>query len=72
LSLWVYCEWSLELLFKVVKRRTRVVGVFPNERSASNLAIEIALEYSEERALRRYLTMDVLEAEKPNPQLWRH
>lgn len=63
----------LERLFKEVKRRTRVVGVFPNERSASTLATEIALRSSEEWALRRYLTMDALQgAEKPNPQLSRH
>jgi putative transposase len=63
----------LERLFKEVKRRTRVVGVFPNETSASTLATEIALRSSEEWALRRYLTMDVLEAvEKLNPQLSRH
>jgi putative transposase len=63
----------LERLFEEVKRRTRVVGVFPNEVSASTLATEIALRSSEEWALRRYLTMDALEtAEKPNPQLSRH
>ena len=63
----------LERLFKEVKRRTRVGGVFPNERSASTLATEIALRSSEEWALRRYLTMDALQgAEKPNPQLSRH
>ena len=63
----------LERLFKEVKRRTRVVGVFPNETSASTLATEIALRSSEEWALRRYLTIDVLEAvEKPNPQYTRH
>jgi putative transposase len=63
----------LERLFKEVKRRTRVVGVFPNETSASTLATEIALRSSEEWTLRRYLTMDALEiAEKPNPQLSRH
>ena len=63
----------LERLFREVKRRTRVVGVFPNETSASTLATEIALRSSEEWALRRYLTMDTLEAaEKPNPQLSRH
>ena len=62
----------LERLFKEVKRRTRVVGVFPNETSASTLATEITLRSSEEWALRRYLTMDALEtAEKPNPQLSR-
>ena len=63
----------LERLFKEVKRRTRVVGVFPSETSASTLATEIALRSSEEWVLRRYLTMDALqEAEKPNPQLSRH
>jgi putative transposase len=59
----------LERLFKEVKRRTRVVGVFPNETSASTLATEIALRSSEEWALKRYLTMDTLGAVgKPNPQ----
>jgi transposase-like protein len=66
----------LERLFREVKRRTRVVGVFPNETSASTLATEIALRAlrsSEEWALKRYLTMDALEAVgKPNPQLSRH
>ena len=63
---------ALERLFKEVKRRTRVVGVFPNETSAQTLATEIVLRSSEEWALKRYLTMDALEAtEKPNPQLSR-
>ena len=64
----------VERLFEEVKRRTKVVvGVFPNEVSASTLATEIALRSSEQWALKRYLTMDALEAvEKPNPQLSRH
>ncbi len=63
----------LERLFKEVKRRTKVVGAFPNETSASTLATEIALRSSEEWVLKRYLTMDALEAVgKPNPQLSRH
>lgn len=63
----------LERLFKEVKRRTRVVGVFPNEASAATLATEIVLRSSEEWALRRYLTMDALEeAKKTNPQHSRH
>lgn len=63
----------LERLFREVKRRTRVVGVFPNEVSASTLATEIALRSSEQWALKRYLAMDALEAMgKPNPQLSRH
>jgi len=37
------------------------------------LATEIALRSSERWALKRYLTMDALEAmEEPNPQLSRH
>src|SRR5215210_1023760 len=64
---------TLERLFKEVKRRTRVVGVFPNETSASTLATEIMLRSREEWALKRYLTMDALEASgNPNPQLSRH
>jgi putative transposase len=62
----------LERLFEEVKRRTRVVGVFPNETSAATLATEIALRSSEQWALKRYLTMDALKAKKPNPQHSRH
>ncbi len=63
----------LERLFEEVKRRTKVVGVFPNETSAATLATEIVLRSSEEWALRRYLAMDAFEeAKKPNPQLSRH
>jgi len=63
----------LERLFEEVKRRTRVVGVLPNETSAATLATEITLRSSEQWALKRYLTMDALEAVgKPNPQLSRH
>ncbi|MCA1837686.1 MAG: IS256 family transposase [Actinobacteria bacterium] len=62
----------LERLFKEVKRRTKVVGVFPNETSAQSLATEIMLRSSEEWALKCYLTMDALEAvENLNPQLSR-
>jgi len=58
----------LERLFKEVKRRTRVVGALPNERSAATLMTEIALRSSEEWSLKRYLTMDALEvAKKPKP-----
>ena len=63
----------LERLFEEIKRRTRVVGAFPNETSAATLATEIALRSSEQWALKRYLTMEALEAvEKPNPQHSRH
>jgi putative transposase len=60
---------TLERLLKEVKRRAKVVGVFPNETSAGTLATEIALRHSEEWALQRYLSLNRLEfAEKPNPQ----
>ena len=65
----------LERLFEEVKRRTRVVGVFPSEVSAATLATEIALRSSEQWALKRHLTMDALDLEavrKPNPQHSRH
>jgi putative transposase len=43
--------------------------MFPNETSAATLATAIALRSSEQWALKRYLTMNVLEAiGKPNPQ----
>lgn len=58
---------GLERLFVEVKRRTRVVGVFPNERSASNLATAVMLRASEEWALKRYLDMLPLEAMNANP-----
>ena len=62
-------EECVERLFKEVKRRTKVVGVFPSETNASTLATEIVLRSSEEWALKCYLTMDALKAiEKPNPQ----
>ena len=53
---------GLERLFREVKRRTRVVGVFPNERSAENLSTVVLLRVSEEWALRRYLDMNPLNA----------
>jgi putative transposase len=54
---------DLKAIFKEVRRRTRVVEVFPNETSASTLATEIMLRSSEEEwALKRYLSMEALEA----------
>ena len=63
----------LERLFREVKRRTRVVGVFPSEASALNLvtAVMIRPEESdlgtEDWALRRYMDMDPLEAMNAQP-----
>lgn len=49
---------GLERLFGEVKRRTRVVRIFPNETSACNLSTAVALRASEDWALRRYLDME--------------
>lgn len=53
---------GLERLFGEVKRRTRVVGVFPSERSATNLCAAVVLRATEEWALKRYLDMEPLKA----------
>ncbi len=45
-----------------MKRRTRVVGVFPGETSAANVCSAVLLRATEERALKRYLDMSALEA----------
>lgn len=55
---------ALERLFGEVKRRTRVVRVFPNETSAGSLSTAVALRASEEWALRRYLDMEPYRAWK--------
>jgi transposase-like protein len=53
---------GLERLFGEVKRRTRVIGVFPSEKSAANLCTAVVLRATEEWALKRYLDMAPLEA----------
>ncbi len=58
---------GLERLFREVKRRTRVVGVFPSEGSACNLATVVLLRVSEDWAFRRYLNMEPLHALNAKP-----
>jgi putative transposase len=53
---------GLERLFGEVKRRTRVIGVFPSEKSAANLCTAVVLRATEEWALKRYLDMEPLVA----------
>lgn len=53
---------GLERVFREVKRRTRVVGVFPNEESAETLATAVLLRVSEDWAERKYLDMAPLHA----------
>jgi len=55
---------GLEWLFREIKRRTRVVGVFPNERSLEVLTTTVGLRVTEDWALRRYLDMSHLEAQR--------
>jgi putative transposase len=57
----------LERLIREVKRRTRVVGVFPGEGSLVNLATVVMLRATEDWAFRRYLDMSPLWAAEEKP-----
>jgi len=50
-----------------VKRRTKVVGVFPNEGSLANLATVVVLKVTEDWAFRRYMDMAPLWAAEGKP-----
>jgi transposase-like protein len=56
-----------ERLIREVKRRTRVVGVFPGEGSLVNLATVVMLRATEDWAFRRYLDMGPLWAAEEKP-----
>jgi putative transposase len=52
---------GLERTNKELKRRTRVVGAFPNDESFMRLAVSILMDINEEWLTgRKYLTMDVM------------
>jgi transposase-like protein len=53
---------GVERVFREVKRRTRVVGVFPSEQSAETLATAVLLRVSEDWSERKYLDMAPLHA----------
>ncbi|MEL6772991.1 MAG: transposase [Bacteroidota bacterium] len=53
---------GLERVFHEVKRRTRVVGVFPSQESAETLATAVLLRVSEDWCDRKYLDMAPLHA----------
>lgn len=52
----------LERLFREVKHRTKVVGVFPPEESAMNLSTIVMLRVSADWSQRCYLNTDPLHA----------
>jgi transposase-like protein len=54
---------GLERLFQEIKRRTRVIGVFPNEESLTILTTAVGMRVTEEWAMRRYLNMELLDAQ---------
>ena len=59
---------GLERLNQELKRRTRVVRIFPNRASLLRLVTALALEQSEEWVSgRRYLDMELLWEEQPRP-----
>ncbi len=57
----------VERLNQEIRRRTRVVRIFPNEGSCLRLVSALAMETSEEWLERRYLRMEVEEETVPGP-----
>ena len=49
----------LERLNQEIKRRTRVIRIFPNERSCLRLISALAIETNDEWTSRKYLNMDI-------------
>jgi putative transposase len=57
---------GLERFHGKIRRRTRVVRIFPNRMSCLRLSTALSMEQSEEWITgHRYLDMDVLEEEQP-------
>ncbi len=56
-----FCDHTIERLNQELKRRTRVVRIFPNRAACLRLATALCMEQSEEwLSGRRYLDMDEL------------
>jgi putative transposase len=63
---------GLERLNQEIKRRTRVVRIFPNREACLRLVTALAIEHSEEWVSgRRYLNMEELMAEREAPEVRR-
>ncbi len=52
---------AVERFNEEIRRRTRVLRIFPNEASALRLIATLSMEQSEDWTARRYLNMDHLE-----------
>jgi putative transposase len=58
----------LERLYKEVKRRANVVGIFPNEASVKRLVGAILLEQNDEWQLQhRYMTLETMNGLSDDP-----
>jgi putative transposase len=59
---------TLERLNAEVRRRTNVVGIFPNERAVIRLVGAMMLEQNDERSLqRRYMQLEGLQSLSKSP-----
>jgi transposase-like protein len=59
---------GLERFHEEIRRRTRVVRIFPNRMSCLRLCTALSMEQSEESIIgHRYLGMEVLEEEQQEP-----